>query len=225
MNRNSIIRFSILAILILSFECAINAQVTVGANSVPKATLDVVASDPANASVAEGVIAPRLTGDQIKAKDAAYTANQTGAIVYATAAVGTPSTKTANITDAGYYNFDGAVWQKLGGKPTTRVIRQNVSTTYSPAASEFWADKTIIIAYGPGGCPAMSLPNLTLSETGKEVIIHNALASLNFATNYTRVSSTDGLGSTPVPATNSNINNTNSVSYIWAGTHWVVMAR
>jgi len=85
----------------------------IGINTpTPNATLDVVAKTT-NGSQPEGIIAPRLTGDQIKSGDAQYTANQRGALVYATSAVGTASTKTANITRAGYYYFDGALWQRI----------------------------------------------------------------------------------------------------------------
>ncbi|MDQ0595065.1 hypothetical protein QFZ37_003434 [Chryseobacterium ginsenosidimutans] len=83
-------------------------------NSDPKATLDVTAIKT-DGTTAEGIIAPRLTGDQIQSGDAKYTANQKGAIVYATAAVTAPSAKTANITAAGYYYFDGSLWVKFDG--------------------------------------------------------------------------------------------------------------
>lgn len=81
-------------------------------NETPKATLDVSAKTPS--TTAEGIIAPRLSGDDIKGKDGQYLADQKGAIVYATSAVGTPSVKTANITAEGYYYFDGAIWVKFG---------------------------------------------------------------------------------------------------------------
>ncbi|SDF25024.1 hypothetical protein [Epilithonimonas hungarica] len=88
------------------------AQVGIN-NEDPKATLDVTAKTT-NGTKPEGIIAPRLTGDQIKAADAQYLAEQTGTIVYATSAVnGTPAGKTINITAAGYYYFDGAIWQKF----------------------------------------------------------------------------------------------------------------
>lgn len=80
----------------------------------PKATLDVMAS-PADTSKTDGFIAPRLTGDELKAKDGLYTALQTGAIIYATAAASPTTVKTANVTAAGYYYFDGSVWQKISG--------------------------------------------------------------------------------------------------------------
>lgn len=49
----------------------------------PKATLHIKgqADQP---TTPDGNIAPRLTGDQLKAKDVVYTENQKGAIVYVT---------------------------------------------------------------------------------------------------------------------------------------------
>lgn len=84
-------------------------------NSEPKATLDVTAKTTDD-SKPEGIIAPRLTGEEIKGKDAKYLADQTGTIVYATSAspdAGVPAAKTINITAEGYYYFDGAIWQKF----------------------------------------------------------------------------------------------------------------
>ena len=95
----------------LGFNTAI-AQVGIGTEN-PKATLDVEAST--DATKTDGIIAPRLSGDDLAAKDALYGTDQTGAIVYATAPVGTPTTKTANVTDAGYYYFDGSVWVGFDG--------------------------------------------------------------------------------------------------------------
>lgn len=86
----------------------------VGVNTAtPQTTLDITATKT-DATTAEGIIAPRLLGDQIKSKDAQYTGAHTGAIVYATEAVNTaPSGKTSNITTTGYYYFDGVLWQKI----------------------------------------------------------------------------------------------------------------
>ncbi|THV59383.1 hypothetical protein [Chryseobacterium candidae] len=78
----------------------------------PKATLDIVANKT-DGSTAEGLIAPRLTGDQIKAGNFQYGIDQAGAIIYATLPVTTADVKTANITDIGYYYFDGNVWRKM----------------------------------------------------------------------------------------------------------------
>ena len=99
------------AVMLLS-NGAINAQVTVGANTIPKATLDVVAANP-NGQTVEGIIAPRLTGNQIQSRNALYGAAQEGVVIYATSAVTNPTVgdKTEKITAAGYYYFDGTVWQ------------------------------------------------------------------------------------------------------------------
>ena len=94
------------------FSSLVFSQVGIDTES-PKATLDV-AANPTNLSKIDGFLAPRLTGDELKAKDALYDTPQTGTIVYATAKVTTPSTKTANILKEGYYYFNGSIWTALG---------------------------------------------------------------------------------------------------------------
>ncbi|MEG0926714.1 tail fiber domain-containing protein [Chryseobacterium sp.] len=88
----------------------------------PQATLDVTAKTT-DGTKPEGLMPPRLTGDQIKAGDAQYNAAQKGTLVYATSAVGTSSTKTANITAAGYYSFNGTLWEKFGGSTSIQDLR------------------------------------------------------------------------------------------------------
>jgi len=91
----------------------------VGVNTeTPKATLDVVASKT-DGSTAEGLIAPRLSGDQMKAGDAMYNAAQNGTLVYATAAssdAGVTGKKTINVSKPGYYYYDAPnnVWVAVG---------------------------------------------------------------------------------------------------------------
>ncbi|KAB1230109.1 hypothetical protein [Chryseobacterium viscerum] len=78
----------------------------------PQATFDIVGS-PSNTSKFDGVIAPRLTGIELKAKN--YTTAQTGAIVYVTVAEAAPTGQTADVVSPGYYYFDGAKWGSLSG--------------------------------------------------------------------------------------------------------------
>lgn len=89
----------------------------VGINTeTPQATLEVVAS-PTDLTKVDGVIAPRLSGDQLKSKDALYGTAQTGAIIYATSAspdAGVSGAKTIHVNNVGYYYFDGMIWQKIG---------------------------------------------------------------------------------------------------------------
>lgn len=89
----------------------------VGINTTtPTATLDVNGS-PTDVTKVDGFIPPRITGNQLAAKDAVYTTNQNGVIVYITAAVTAPTPKTANITAPGYYYYDSAssTWKLLTG--------------------------------------------------------------------------------------------------------------
>lgn len=78
----------------------------------PITSLDVVAKNN-DGSSAEGILPPRLTGDQIKAADNQYSAQHAGVIVYVTAPVNLPSAKTTNMTSVGMYVFDGNVWIKM----------------------------------------------------------------------------------------------------------------
>ncbi|SDG61325.1 hypothetical protein SAMN05421825_3693 [Epilithonimonas hungarica] len=84
-------------------------------NEDPKATLDVTAKTT-DGTKPEGFIAPRLSGEEIKGKDAKYLAEQKGTIIYATSAssdAGVSGAKTINIAAEGYYYFDGSIWQKF----------------------------------------------------------------------------------------------------------------
>lgn len=95
---------------LLSASSLTFAQVGINTGS-PQATLDVTGM-PATKNMLDGIIAPRLTGDQLRAKN--YTPAQTGAIVYVTVADSAPAGQTENVTSAGYYYFDGAEWSNMG---------------------------------------------------------------------------------------------------------------
>ena len=95
---------------ILNFTFS-NAQVGIN-TSTPKATLDIMGL-PSDNTKTDGLIAPRITGNELKAKDTLYAAEQTGAIIYATAPASPATSKTINVTAIGYYYFDGSIWQKL----------------------------------------------------------------------------------------------------------------
>lgn len=96
----------------------------VGINTTtPQATLEVTGF-PADPLKLDGVIAPKLTGNQLAAKT--YTAMQTGAIVYATAAADSLTGQVVNVLSAGYYYFDGSVWQNMAGlHPDVKFIGTN----------------------------------------------------------------------------------------------------
>lgn len=107
-------KLSFMTVFMACFSVSMQAQVTIGSGKEPVATLEVV-GDADNTAAADGVIMPRLTGDQLKEKDATYGSDHTSAMVYVTAPVSSPSAKTINVTAAGYYYFDGSVWQAAKG--------------------------------------------------------------------------------------------------------------
>ena len=89
------------------------AQVTIGSLEEPHATLDV-RSQVSATSMPDGIIAPKLTGDELAGKSAAYGINQAGAFVYVTLAASIPNQtgKTVNVKAPDYYYYDAvkAVW-------------------------------------------------------------------------------------------------------------------
>ncbi len=136
----------ILLMLGISSIGLVHAQI--GVNSTdPKVTLDIHAGT-IDASTAEGLTAPRLTLAQLAAKDAKYTSDQTGTIVYVTSMTGTATTKTRNVIAAGYYYFDGTLWQAMAPDPALRffympsiVLPTNTSDpSYNAATQTFTID-------------------------------------------------------------------------------------
>ncbi|MCZ2085833.1 MULTISPECIES: hypothetical protein [unclassified Kaistella] len=81
-------------------------------NESPKANLHITKS--AITTQPDGLITPRLTGDELKAKDALYTADQNSTVVYATAPVTTTSTKTSNVTTPGFYYYNSGISKWVG---------------------------------------------------------------------------------------------------------------
>ncbi|NML72490.1 hypothetical protein HHL23_22325 [Chryseobacterium sp. RP-3-3] len=159
---------SLLSMMSFSFAFA-----QVGINTeTPKATLDVTGK-PSDVTKTDGFIAPRLTGAELKAKDANYDTPQTGAIVYVTQGLlpTATTTKTVNITTTGYYYFDGTVWQNLKGG-ATNTEPWNVAGTTDPATSNtqnIYQTGKIAIGVNPGLTPSATITvneNYTLNDTG-----------------------------------------------------------
>jgi len=94
------------------FAVPLKAQVTVGALTEPHSTLEVV-TQPAGSTTPDGIMAPRMALSQLNARSALYTTDQKGALVYVTLVDVATIPQTVNITAAGYYYFDGAVWVKI----------------------------------------------------------------------------------------------------------------
>lgn len=90
-------------------------QGRVGINtSTPKTTLDIAAK--LGSTDADGLQAPRLTRAELTAKgNSVYGTDQAGTIIYVSDITGGDvASQRVNITAAGYYFFDGNLWQKVG---------------------------------------------------------------------------------------------------------------
>ncbi|WP_300685096.1 hypothetical protein [Chryseobacterium sp.] len=89
------------------------SQVGINTNT-PSATLDVRVNAGLT-SQPEGVMAPRLSGAELKAKDAAYGPDQEGAIIYVKEglAAADTSVKTRAVIDPGYFYFNGTAWVRF----------------------------------------------------------------------------------------------------------------
>jgi hypothetical protein len=131
MNKSNLLVLLMLCISSLSFS-----QVGID-NDNPKATLDVTGK-PATISAADGIIAPRLTGNELKAKDNAYSIQQQGAIAYITAAASPTTTKTANVTSAGYYYYDGSLWKALLSTPVSFATIGDVKNGFQATDHDGW---------------------------------------------------------------------------------------
>ncbi|SHK72013.1 hypothetical protein [Epilithonimonas mollis] len=83
----------------------------VGINTeTPEATLEVVGK-PNDVSHFDGIIPPRITGDQLALKF--YSNSKKGTIVFVTQPPLNLTEQVVNITEAGPYFFDGKMWNKL----------------------------------------------------------------------------------------------------------------
>lgn len=100
-------------IYLIVFISTFYAHAQVGINTTSPATsFDVAKSSVA--TVADGVLVTRISGDELKAKDANYGTNQHATLVYVTSIPTTASTKTSNIKSPGFYYYDNTISKWVG---------------------------------------------------------------------------------------------------------------
>ena len=210
-------KFLLTATMLVCLSALSQAQQgRVGINTTtPNATLDVVANTTDNARP-DAVLVPRLTRAQLLAKDAAYTANQNGALTFITTIDGTATPKTTNVTTTGFYYYDApnSVWVAVGGGGSAapqryEVIRGNVTTVNAATYSVLPTDNVVVTTFNAG--VQITLPTLTNTpaDIGRIVkIINNNTAA-------------SGLTFAGAPALgNLTVNQNRGIEFVWTGTVW-----
>jgi len=144
----------VLLLLVTSVGMKMNAQVTIGNDTPPAATLDVVATKT-DGTTAEGLILPRLTLAQLNAAQAQYGAAQIGTFVYVTDISGiTISGYSDQITCVGYVYFNGSNWVSDCASSNTyaTILSQPKAFTFYEEGTESEA----ALFFGAGGSSAMT---------------------------------------------------------------------
>ncbi len=124
-----------MGLFFLFYVTGLRAQSGINTKS-PQATLDVATSNDPN--MPEGLIGPRMTGEQLKAKDALYGAEQDGALVYITTPLTTTTTsaKTVYVLNKGYYVFNASLgtngeWRYMRNIRKERISGGTMGSVYT----------------------------------------------------------------------------------------------
>lgn len=157
-------------LIFMFFSSTLFAQVGIN-NANPKSTLHVAGS-PQIASAADGIIAPLISGEDLRNKDDIYSTEQTGALVYVTSIPNPVSVKTGNINSIGYYYFDGSIWVALKGTSSsntdaTRFLGGSVYSRFnSITAGTPQLDNSRVIGNANGATYSVGINPFTSSKGG-----------------------------------------------------------
>lgn len=188
-----------LAILMVSNVCWY-AQVGISTAN-PQGTLDVTGVGTST-TAKDGVIAPRVTRQQLAAKVAGtYVAAQIGAIVYITDATTptgtTPSlAQTAEILTTGYYFFNGTLWKNVNSG-AQNIYNANGSLTGARVVAQ--AENTL--AFTGSAVNAFSVDGSTFSVDASNDRVGVGTTS---PTNKLHVTGTDPIRAEGIQAGNAN---------------------
>lgn len=163
-----------LAVLLLSGL----AYSQVGINTTtPKTTMDVSVKRDTDGTISDatqnfGLQAPRLTRAELTANTATYGNDQKGALIYVTdVSGGNTSGIRTNVTDTGYYYFDGSLWQKISAGSSTSSVSKNVTAVQTGNYTALATDDVILLSPNSLGL-VLTLPTTGI-PIGKTYYISN----------------------------------------------------
>lgn len=163
--RKHTVKLILALVVLLCFTMQSKAQ-SIGINTIdPKASLHIMASE--NVSLAEGLITPSLTRQQLIDKDAVYGIDQTNTLIYITDLSGITTSKTKEITSIGYYFFNGTSWQPFLIEPWNKINTLEKAT--SNTDSIYQQGKVVVKGNTIG----------TVNGTQAALTVHTADASFN----------------------------------------------
>ncbi|MBB6370996.1 hypothetical protein [Chryseobacterium shigense] len=173
----------------------------VGINTgFPQATLDIVSSSAP--SIPDGIIAPRLTGNSLKSKDALYGTNQNGAIVFVTQAASPTTTKTIEVTKAGYFYYDAAAVKWIAFQPnTTNILGSSANTITSTINGVSASAPAVNSVSNTSTANSNTLTTTVNGVTGASVNLVKSVSNDVSATNFL-TTTINGISSTPVAVKN-----------------------
>ena len=153
-----------------------NAQVGINTSN-PKSTLHV--QKRSELTFPDGIIPPRISGDSLRLKEAAYGAAQNGAIVYVTSPATITGPKTAGVTTKGLFVYD-AMANNGSGTGTWNVLPEglNPSTGIGDGAyaAKFTSTFTLLglsigggvvnlnLGGGTGGTTTVQVPSASMNN-------------------------------------------------------------
>lgn len=173
-------------LILLIFGYSIKSQVGINTNN-PKSTLHLQKKE--EITFADGIIPPRISGDSLRLKEAAYTPQQNGAIVYVTSPATTTGPKTVGVISKGIFIYD-AFANNGSGTGLWNVLPEGPVTPSTNTGDGAYASRS-------GG--DLSLLNLSLTLSG---------STLNFLRLPTASNSTPGSFPIVDVVNTSNITNT-----------------
>lgn len=112
-----------LFIITIIMNVSLSGQIGIN-TPTPQATLDVV-GQPTDQNKFDGIIPPRISGDQLSLKT--YTQSQKGALVCVTTAASSPSVQTQEVTKSDqYYYFNGTIWKWISNDSQAGTIPRQI---------------------------------------------------------------------------------------------------